>query len=163
MIVYMAALLLPFQSIMLPVYQIFRVLHIQDSLWSIIALAAYAPLGPLVIAAWLNQMPDDCWEAALLETNSLFMILLHILIPQMLHILLVLGFVTIAEVWNMTEQPLILLQEMETRPLSAIYNNTQRGGNNIAYAGSLLYFLPCVAMIVSIYAAGKHIQIDLKQ
>lgn len=155
MIAYMAALLLPFQSIMLPVYQIFRVLRIQDSLWSIIALAAFAPLGPLVIAAWLNQMPDDCWEAALLETNSLFKIMLHILIPQMLHILLVLGFVTIAEVWNMTEQPLILLQEIDMRPLSAVYNNTQRAGNSIAYAGSMLYFMPCVVVTITIYFAGK--------
>ena len=155
MITYMAALLLPFQSIMLPVYQIFRILHIQDSLWSVIALAAFAPLGPLVIAAWLNQVPDECWEAALLETNSLFKIMLHILIPQMLHILLVLGFVTIAEVWNMTEQPLILLQEIDMRPLSAVYNNTQRAGNSIAYAGSMLYFMPCVVVTITIYFAGK--------
>lgn len=152
---YVVALLLPFQSTMLPVYQIFHALHLEDSLWSIIALAVFAPLGPLVMATWLEMLPEHCLDAALLETNSMVKINFYILLPQLLPPLIVLGFVTAAEAWNMTEQPLILLQQMNARPLSAVYNNTQRGGDSIAYAGSLLYLLPCLLMVIVLILIGK--------
>ncbi len=160
---YVVALLLPFQSTMLPVYQIFHVLHLEDSLWSIIALAVFAPLGPLVMATWLRLLPEHCLDAALLETNSMMKINLYILLPQLLPALIVLGFVTAAEAWNMTEQPLILLQQMDARPLSAVYNNTQRGGNSIAYAGSLLYLLPCLLTVVVLILVGKQKKVLLKE
>lgn len=145
------ALLLPFQVIMLPVYTLSLLAGIYDTQWSVILLAVFSPMGPLMMLVLLKGIDDSLWEAASLETASLCQTLRWIILPQILPGLAMLCILTFADVWNMVEQPLILLPSSALRPISLSFNDIVRGSENLKYscAGSVVYALP----IVLLYAA----------
>ncbi len=104
---FVLALLLPFQVIMLPVYKMSLASGLYDSYWSVVLLAAFAPLGTLISVVLIRGVPESQWEAASLETNSLFETMRLVILPQILPGLAVLGLLVFADTWNMVEQPLV--------------------------------------------------------
>ena len=143
---FVLALLLPFQVIMLPVYKMSLAANLYDSFWSVVLLAAFAPLGTLISVVLIRGVPESQWEAAALETNSLFETMRLVILPQILPGLAVLGLLVFADAWNMVEQPLILLPTPEKRPLSLAFNDILKTDTDYLYAGSALYALPIVAV-----------------
>ena len=143
---FVLALLLPFQVIMLPVHKMSLASGLYDSYWSVVLLAAFAPLGTLISVVLIRGVPESQWEAASLETNSLFETMRLVILPQILPGLAVLGLLVFADTWNMVEQPLILLPTPEKRPLSLAFNDILKTNTDYLYAGSALYALPIVAV-----------------
>ena len=143
---FVLALLLPFQVIMLPVYKMSLASGLYDSYWSVVLRAAFAPLGTLISVVLIRGVPESQWEAASLETNSLFETMRLVILPQILPGLAVLGLLVFADTWNMVEQPLILLPTPEKRPLSLAFNDILKTNTDYLYAGSALYALPIVAV-----------------
>lgn len=153
-VLYALALLLPFQTIMLPAYKISLWTNTYDSVLSVAALAAFSPLGPLVMAVLISGIPDEQWEAASLDANSLSRVLAHIVLPQVLPGTAALALITFAEAWNMVEQPLILLSAASgTQPLSLTLNDIAKSSAGFGLAGAALYALP-VLVIYGLAAAG---------
>ncbi len=145
------ALLLPFQVMMLPVYKLSLLAGLYDTQWSVILLAAFSPMGPLMMFVLLKGIPDSLWEAASLETSSLCQTLRWIILPQILPGLAMLCILTFADIWNMVEQPLILLPTSALQPISLAFNDIVKGSEKLkdSCAGSVIYALP----IVLLYAA----------
>ena len=155
---YVFSLLAPFQIIMLPVYKLSLLSGLYDSIWSVILLNAFSPIGPLTVCTLLRAIDESQWEAASLETDSALKILRHILLPQIAPGLAALALLIFAQVWNMVEQPLILLPDARLRPLSTSFNDIVKSSSDYAFAGALLYALPVLAfyLIAAVPAAwGK--------
>lgn len=55
---FVLALLLPFQVIMLPVYKMSLATGLYDSYWSVVLLAAFAPLGTLISVVLIRGVPE---------------------------------------------------------------------------------------------------------
>lgn len=148
---YVLALLLPFQTIMLPAYELSLWTNTYDSVLSVAALAAFSPLGPLAMAALISGIPEEQWEAASLDTGSLMRVLARIVLPQVLPGVAALALITFSEAWNMVEQPLILLSATSgTQPLSLTLNDIARSNAGFGLAGAALYALP----VLAVYALG---------
>lgn len=147
---YFIALLMPFQVVTLPLFQLAIQTGLYDTHGVIILLSAFAPLGVLVCWVLMEQIPAEQWDAALLDTSSLGVIAVRIILPQILPGLGALCILLWSESWNMVEQPLILLQTRELMPLSLIYNDIRSSADNCA--GAVLYALPIGGMYL--LAAG---------
>lgn len=153
---YVLSLLSPFQIIMLPVYKLSLLTGLYDSPWSVILLNVFAPIGPVAVCMLLRTVDDSQWEAASLETDSALKILRYVLLPQIMPGLAALGLVYFAQVWNMVEQPLILLPDARLRPLSTAFNDIIKSSTDYAFAGALLYALPVLAFyLIAAAAAGS--------
>lgn len=153
---YVLSLLSPFQIIMLPVYKLSLLTGLYDSPWSVILLNVFAPIGPVAVCMLLRTVDDSQWEAASLETDSALKILRYVLLPQITPGLAALGLVYFAQVWNMVEQPLILLPDARLRPLSTAFNDIIKSSTDYAFAGALLYALPVLAFyLIAAAAAGS--------
>lgn len=156
MVLYFIALMMPFQVIMLPLFQLAVQTRLYDTHVSIILLNAFAPLGALVCWALIRQIDDEQWDAVLLETSSSFVVTTRIILPQIAPGLMALALLLWSEAWNMVEQPLILLPSKELQPLSIYYNDILSSASG--YAGAVLYALPVIVIyaIVAIYLKTQH-------
>lgn len=134
------ALLLPFQSIMVPVFRASKWTGLFDHQISVVILQAFSALGPLTTWLFIRSIPDEQWEAAQLDTSSMLTIYVRIILPQLLPALCVLFLLCFAEVWNLVEQPLILLQDTELFPASLSLNDLT--SNGVSYAGAIMYSSP---------------------
>ncbi len=143
------ALMMPFQVTMLPLFQMAVQSRVYDTHFAIMLLNTFAPLGILVCWALIRQIDGEQWDAALLETGSLRVVILRIILPQIMPGLLALALLLWSEAWNMVEQPLILLPSPEKQPLSIYYNDILRAPSG--YAGAVLYALP-VLMICALWS-----------
>ncbi len=141
-ILYFIAMMMPFQVIMLPLFQLAVQANLHDTHAVIILLNAFSPLAALVCWALIRQIGDAQWDAALLDTSSLGVIILRIILPQVFPGLVTLALLLWSEAWNMVEQPLILLPSKELQPLSVYYNDIL--SNPAGYAGAVIYALPIV-------------------
>lgn len=138
-------LLLPFQSYMMPLFQLSKAVGLYDHLLAPILLYAFAPLGPLVLFVFIRAIPGEQFEAAALETSSLLRTARYVVLPQLAPALLILLLLAFVEVWNAVEPALILFRDDWYRPASVILNNRDAG----AWAASALYALPVLALYLA--------------
>lgn len=156
-VLYVVAMLLPFQIIMLPVYELSLWSGLYDSYTAVVILNAFAPMGAVMVSVLIGTIHESQWEAAKLETNSAFSILWHILLPQMLPGVVALSILVFAQVWNMVEQPLLLIPDGRLKPLSLSFNDIVSASSNYTYAGAVLYATPIIVLyIIVIMLARKH-------
>lgn len=137
-------LLLPFQSIMVPVFKMSRWLNLYDTQIAVILIQAFSPLGPLIAWLLIRAIPGEQWEAALLDCRSQLTIFFRAILPQLLPGLAVLMLLCFAEAWNLVELPLILLPDTELRPASLMLNDISSGSKQ--YAEAVLYALPILIL-----------------
>ncbi len=157
LMLYILGLLLPFQVVMLPVYQMSLWTNLYDSHWAVILLATFSPLGTMMIYAIVRGIPEEHWEAAAIETDSLWQILRRVILPQILPGLAAFMLVVFSECWNMVEQPLILLLSDKLKPLSLLFNDITKGGSGYLYAGSALYAAP---ILIGYGFASRFLRLD---
>lgn len=136
-------LLLPFQSIMVPVFKISRWLNLYDTQLAVILMQAFSPLGPLIAWLLIRGIPAEHWEAAALDCRSQTVIFLRAILPQLLPGLAVLMLLCFADAWNLVDLPLILLPDAQLRPASLMLNDINSSGS---YAEAVLYALPILIM-----------------
>ena len=153
-------LLLPFQSVMVSVFRLSKWTGIYDSPWAVILLQAFSPLGPLTVWFFLRAIPDDNWEAALLDTASQLTVFLRAILPQLLPALSVLMLLCFAEAWNLVEQPLILLQDESLLPASVSLNDLELHGVS-PHAGAVVYSTPVLLLYSAAAAVLKKTPADL--
>lgn len=134
----MVMLLLPFQSYMLPVFQLYKRWGLYNSHLALILFCAFSPVGPLLLYFFMRMIPEEQWEAARLETNSIFCIAEMVILPQIAPAIFILLLLSFVEAWNLVEPAIILLQFDELKPLSVSLNDFQ----NVSWAAAALYSLP---------------------
>lgn len=137
-------LLLPFQSIMVPVFKLSRWTNLYDTQFAVILLQAFSPLGPLIAWLLIRAVAQEQWEAALLDCRSQITVFFRAILPQLLPGLAVLLLLCFAEAWNLVEPALILLPDAELRPASLSLNDINSGGGR--YAEAVLYSLPILLL-----------------
>lgn len=145
-VLYFIALMVPFQVIMLPLFQLAVQVKLYDTHAAIILLNTFTPLSALFCWVLVRQIDHEQWDAVLLETNSSFVIIRKIILPQIAPGLMVLALLLWSETWNMVEQPLILLPSKELQPLSIYYNDILNSSSG--YAGAVIYALPVIFIYV---------------
>lgn len=148
--IYLLALLLPFQVIMMPVYKMSHAVGLFDTQFAVVILAAFSPLGPLIMATLIKGVSEEQWEAVSIETSSVWKKLRHIILPQIAAGIILLVIITFADIWNMVEQPLILLSATSKKPISLAFNDFMKGNTAYLWAGSSVYAMPIIVLYIII-------------
>lgn len=145
---YIVLMMMPLQVTMLPNYIGLRDMKLIDTPWAILLPAIFAPFGVFLMCQYMRGLEASMIEAARIETNSVFRILLHMVVPQIRTCIIALFVFAFAENWNMVEQPNIFLKREELMPVSVLLAVTQNVDTLVLLAGSVIFMLPIVLLYV---------------
>jgi multiple sugar transport system permease protein len=142
---YIGTLALPWQSYMVPQFILMSKVHLTDTLWAIVALQAFGPLGVFLMKQFYESIPEELSEAARIDGMSEYGIYRRIMLPLSVPALASLTLLTFVTTWNDYMGPLLYLRSPEVRTIQ-LGLRTFIDAYNAEYAlimtGSVLSVLP---------------------
>lgn len=146
--IYIIVMMMPFQVTLLPNYLLLRWMNLLNTHSSLILPAAFSPFGVFLLTQFMRYVPNETVDSFKLESNSIFGLFFHIIIPAVKPGIIALLVLVFAESWNMVEQPLIFLQDEFLYPLSLALNSSSVLSNSLGapFAGAVLYVIPIITL-----------------
>lgn len=142
---YVATIAVPWQSYMIPQFQLFSKLHLSNTLWAIIALQAFGAFGVFLMKQFYESIPEELSEAARIDGLSEYGIWARVMVPLSTPAIASLGLLTFVNTWNDYLGPLIYLRDADLRTIQ-LGLRTFISQYNAEYAmiltGSVLSVLP---------------------
>lgn len=116
----MASMMIPFQSIMLPVYRMASVLGMSNSLWGYIAILVplYAPFAVFVYHGAVKNIPRVLEESAVIDGCPPVRLFFRIIFPLLVPVTASIVVLFTLWVWNDFLLPNILLRNPEIKTLT---------------------------------------------
>ncbi|MEU4387565.1 carbohydrate ABC transporter permease [Promicromonospora sp. NPDC023805] len=148
-LLYIGTIAVPWQSYMIPQFQMISSWGLNNTLWAIMLLQAFGAFGVFLMKQYYESIPDSLSEAARIDGLSEYGIWWRIIMPLSVPALASLTIITFVQTWNDYLGPLIYLRD---RPLWTIQLGLQSfiGEYNAEHAlimtGSVLSVLP-IALI----------------
>lgn len=144
---------LPITTVMIPVYKLFLLMGLMDSLPGVILFmtASSLPYSMWMTKNFMDKVPIELEEAAFIDGANTMQSIIHVVLPLMLPGLWTVAIYTFSGSWGNFFVPFILLQSSEKYPASVrLYQYF--GQHNVNYgelaAYSLLYAMPSVLLYV---------------
>lgn len=153
---YIVTMLMPFQVTLVPNYIIIDKLGLMGSYFSIILPGIFGTFGVFLLRQFMVYIPNEYSEAVIVDGGTHFDVFLKVILPMSKTGLAALSILVFIDNWNMVEQPIVFLQDMNKQPLSiylAVINSGERG---ISFAASTLYMLPM--LLVFLYGENYFIE-----
>jgi len=153
------AMMVPFQSIMLPVYTQLKEMGLLNSIIGFILVksAFLIPSTVVLMTGFVKSIPFEIEEAAAVDGMHPFSVFWKIVFPLLRPILITVGALDFFNIWNDFSIALIVLQKekLRTLPLTQFFFFSSRASRvNLAFAACLLSIIP--SMIV-FFAMQKYI------
>lgn len=117
---YIIVMMMPFQVTLLPQYIISREYGIYDTHLSLILPGIFSAFGVFLLTQIIKTVPDDIIEAGRIETDSTFIIITRLVIPNVSSGIACLFVLQFTELWNAVAEPLVLLETPELYPLAVL-------------------------------------------
>ena len=111
--------LLPFSSVIIPLYLIIRSLHLVDNLWALILPFALTGQSIFLARQFILSLPSELIDAARVDGATELQIFLAIIFPMLGPAITTLGIMTFLFSWNLFLWPLVVIssQGKFTAPL----------------------------------------------
>lgn len=145
---YVILMLMPYQVTLVPNYLVSKWLHIYDTRWAIILPGAFAPFSVFLLTKFMRRIPYSLIEAAKIEGASEWYIFTRICLPQCRAALYSIVILVFIDYWNMVEQPLILLENVDKQPLSVFLSTINSGEIGLAFAMATVYMVPSLLLFL---------------
>ena len=139
---YVILMLMPYQVTLVPNYLVSDWLGILNTRWAIILPGAFAPFSVFLLTKFMRRIPASLIEAAKLDGAGEWRIFWNICLPQCRSALYSIAILVFIDYWNMVEQPLILLPNVDMQPLSVYLSTINAGEIGIAFAAAVVYMIP---------------------
>ena len=157
--VYLSSLMIPFQILMIPVYKMFKTLHLQNSLFGMVLIltgtsVAYATF---LYVGFVKSIPKELEEAARIDGCGPYKTFLKIVFPLLKPITATVAALHVMWLWNDFNIALILLQKEEVRTLTVkqyYFFGEHQAEYGPAFATSILSMIPVVIFFI---AAQKYL------
>jgi multiple sugar transport system permease protein len=151
----LAILMVPYATVLIPLYVMLRVLGIQNSLLGLsIVLAVFQlPFATFMMRISFDAIPRDLEDSALVDGCGSFGVLRRVMLPLVRAGLVTVGLFAFLAAWNDFIAPLILISDSSKAPLPlAIAALRQQTMGAIDYgateAGVVVMALPCVLLFL---------------
>ena len=146
---FMIAIMLPQESLVYPLYYMFRVVKLYNTKLAVILslTAAFLSFGTYLLATVMGEFPKDFVEAAELDGAGKMYILFKIILPLIMPTLSVLFVFFFIWSWNDFFLSMIFLisEKVQTLPLAVLQMRGQYTTNiNLQSAAGLILSLPCI-------------------
>ncbi|SNS93416.1 carbohydrate ABC transporter membrane protein 2, CUT1 family [Anaerovirgula multivorans] len=145
---YIIIMMMPFQVTLVPNYIMASRLGLVGNYLSIILPGIFGTFGVFLMRQFMVHIPDAYIEAAKVDGATHFKIFFSIILPMSKTALAALSILVFIDNWNMVEQPLIFLQDVNMHPLSVYLSNINQGEMGIAFAASTIYMLPMLLIFL---------------
>ena len=139
---YIILMLMPFQVTLVPNYMIADSLGILDTVWAIILPGIFSTFAIFLLTKYMRQIPSGYIEAATLDGATEWQIFTNIALPLCKNAIFALTILLFIDYWNMVEQPLVLLTDVNKQPLSVFLSQINEPELGIAFAASSVYMIP---------------------
>lgn len=148
-----AALMFVPIAVMIPRYLVINVLHLEDNYLGHILPLVAMPVGLFLIKQFIDQIPTELIEAAIVDGADQFTIFRKIVLPLTKPAIATAALLVFQGVWNNIETSQLYMTSDSLRTL-AFYLNTFASqtntvvGQGIAAAASLIMFLPNLILFI---------------
>ncbi|SEL45952.1 carbohydrate ABC transporter permease [Paenibacillus sp. OK003] len=156
-----AAMIIPFQAIMIPLVKIYGSLGLLDNKWSLIYMyiGFGSPLAVFIYHGFIKSIPLELEEAALMDGCGRVQTFFRIVLPVLLPTSVTIAVLNVLWIWNDFLLPSLVLtsSEQRTLPLSTFYfYGTYTVDYGPLMAGLVLTLLP--VLVVYLFAQKYIIQ-----
>ncbi|MCM1111757.1 MAG: carbohydrate ABC transporter permease [Muribaculum sp.] len=153
---YVILMMMPYQVTLVPNYLVADWLNLLDSYWSIWLPGIFSPFAVYLLTKFMKRIPYSVIEAAQIDGAGEWQIFRKICMPLCRGALCSAAILVFIDYWNMVEQPLILLSDAETHPLSVFLSKINAGEVGLAFAVATIYMVP--SLLVFLY--GEEYLVD---
>ncbi|GAB6090780.1 carbohydrate ABC transporter permease [Spirochaeta dissipatitropha] len=107
------SMLIPFHGIMIPLYQVARMLRISNSLWGMMFIYSGLGVGMAIFMyhGFVKSIPRDLEDAAMIDGCSQFGIFIRVVFPLLKPITATVFIMNVLWMWNDFLLPLIMLRD----------------------------------------------------
>ena len=152
-VVFLVGLTVPLDILVVPLFYEMRDLGLLDSLWALILpqIAIGLPFGLLLLRSFIEDLPEEVFQAAELDGCSGFKTLIHIVVPLTRPALITLVVFNFMWTWNQFLLPIVMIQSDGARTLPVGLNYFQGRYSTdvpLLMAGATIAFLPVVLVYV---------------
>lgn len=143
---YIILMMMPLQVTILPNYIGLRDMGLINTPWGIILPMIFSPFGVVVMRQYMKSIDNSVIEAARLETNSFFRILITSVIPQLRVCIFAVVLFVFADCWNMVEQPMLFLKDDSLKTLSVFIANAQDYTGAVLFPAAVIFLIPVLIL-----------------
>ncbi len=151
--IFLVGLMVPFQSIMIPMYYDLQKLKLLGSYWAMIlpAIALGLPFGIFLMQAFFRDLPADLADAARVDGCTEFEVFFKIMLPLAGPAVSTLVVFQFMWTWNAFLMPLLFLNEESLRPISLglmFFSGRYTMNYGLVAAGVTLATLPLIVVYI---------------
>ena len=139
-------MLLPQQALMLPQYLVLQTLGLLDTLAGLLLMTAFQPWMVLLLWFGASRLDRELFDAAACDGAAGMTFARRIYLPLMAPYLAAAALLSMAESWNLLEQPMIFLQQKARYPLSVLLSRLPEAEPAQKLFAGLLFLLPLLAL-----------------
>jgi ABC-type glycerol-3-phosphate transport system permease component len=120
LVVFLLGLMVPFQSVMIPLYYLLRDLSLLQTYWAFIVpgIALRLPFGIFLMRGFFRGLPREIGDAARIDGANEWEVFRQIMLPLATPGLATLVVFQFMYTWNQFLMPLIFVQRDDLRPVS---------------------------------------------
>lgn len=155
-LVYLLAMLMPFQVTLVPNYIMLNKLGLLNTQAAILLPGIFGAFGVFMLRQFMLLIPSALIEAAKLDGAGHFTIFARIVMPLVRPGAAALVVLLFVDNWNMVEQPLIFLQDSVKQPLSLYLAEIGKEARGVVFAASVLFMSPMILLFM--YAQSYFIE-----
>lgn len=149
--IFVGVMIVPPLTVLVPIYREMVMLHGINTYWGIILLTATyrLPWSVFMFSNFINTIPKELDEAALIDGCSQFMIFPRIILPNMMPVVSSVVILTGVNVWNDYSMQLYILQKPRLRTITLCMQTFfTEGKANMpaAAAAAVMAVLPLVVL-----------------
>lgn len=147
----LAALVLPSQVAILPLFLLLREMHLISTYWGVILPGMASIFGIFLVRQYALSIPDELLDAARIDGASEFRIYSEIVLPLCRPILVTLAIFTFLGTWNDFLWPLVVLTDQSKYTLPVALANLfgeHVQDTELMMAGSVLTVLPVLLLFL---------------
>jgi len=149
--VLLAALVIPAQVTMLPLFLIMKQLHLVNSYGGVVVPALATVFGIFLVRQYARSIPDELIEAARIDGAGELRIFFQIVMPMLKPVLVTLAIFTFLGAWNDFMWPLIVLTDTSHYTLPVALASLSREhiqDVEMMMAGAVITVLPVLTLFL---------------
>ena len=154
-LIVLTTLMIPFQSILTPLFILLRVIHLQNTLLGLglVYITFQIPFAVFMMRNAFESVPRELEEAALLDGCTPLTLLTHVMLPVVLPGVITVGLFAFFASWNEFLAALIFMSDSEKFTLPVMLLNAQSqifGAINwgAMEAGLAITMIPCAVIFL---------------
>jgi raffinose/stachyose/melibiose transport system permease protein len=152
-LILLASMMLPFQTIMIPVYKMYKTLNLMNTLTGVVIMICGGSLAfyTMLYIGFIKSLPRELEEAAYIDGYGKIAIFFKVVFPLLKPVTFTAAALSTLWTWNEFNVSLIVLQRdtVKTIPMQQYVFFSQYNSNyNLAFAAAIISMIPIVIFFV---------------